>query len=166
MRAKVKIHWQPVFGRVDDKNKSDAISYWKKHGVLVKEEVRKQRAEELVLMAYDTDGNVIATSTAKKVQIKLLDNNWLYQYRCFIDPDHRAIGFDCHLTVESLRLLEEAAATDNDRPVGVITIIENENLYTSKLHKAAVWRAYSMYFIGYDAKGHPIRVYYFKDARI
>lgn len=142
-----------------------AIAYWKKHKVILKEEVLRQRASELVMLAFDGE-NVIATSTGVKTKVKLFNNNYLYQYRCFVDPNCRALGFDVHLTVKSLQALEETAQTDPDRPVGVFIMVENPKLHEDKIHRAAVWRAYKMYFVGYNTKGQPIRVYYFKGAMI
>lgn len=143
-----------------------AIAYWKRHKAILKEEVLQQRVSELVMVAYDDNDNVIATSTGPKSKVKLLNNNWLYQYRCFIDPNFRVIGFDYQLTQQSLHALEEAAQKDADKPIGVFTVIENPNLYNNKVNNAAVWRAYKMYFIGFNTKGQPIRVYYFKGAQI
>ncbi|MEQ8302729.1 MAG: hypothetical protein RIB47_05005 [Cyclobacteriaceae bacterium] len=146
--------------------RQDAIAFWKKHKVLIKEEVLQKRASELLLLAYDDKQNVIAASTFEKVKLKLLDNNFLYQYRCFIDPNFRVIGFDYHLTQKSLDTLEAMAQKEEVKPIGVVTVIENPNLYNNKVNNAAVWRAYKMYFIGFNTKGQPIRVYYFKDAVI
>jgi len=143
-----------------------AMEYWKKHKVILKDEVLQQRATELVMVAYDDKNKVIATSTGVKTKVKLLNNNWLYQYRCFIDPNFRVIGFDYHLTQQSLNALEVAGQKDSDKPIGVLTVIENPHLYNNKVNNAAVWRAYKMYFIGFNSKGQPIRVYYFKDAMI
>lgn len=143
-----------------------AMEYWKKHKVILKDEVLHQRATELVMVAYDDMNKVIATSTGVKTKVKLLNNNWLYQYRCFIDPNFRVIGFDYHLTQQSLDALEVAGRKDSDKPIGVLTVIENPQLYNNKVNNAAVWRAYKMYFIGFNSKGQPIRVYYFKDAMI
>ncbi len=146
-------------------HRTQAIAFWKSKKAILKEAVLKQRASELVMVAYDGE-TLIATSTAAKSKVKLLNNNWLYQYRCFIDPDFRVIGFDYHLTQQSLNTLEAVAQQDADHPIGVITIIENPRLYNNKVNDAAVWRSYKMYFIGYNTKGQPIRVYYFKGAMI
>ncbi|MFZ1808684.1 MAG: hypothetical protein WAU36_15745 [Cyclobacteriaceae bacterium] len=149
-----------------EKVEEEAIGFWKKHKVILKEEVLRQRASELVMVAYDDHNSVIATSTGPKTKVKLLNNNWLYQYRCFIDPNFRVIGFDVHLTLKSLQSLEEAATSDRDHPIGVFVVVENPSLHNDKVHSAAVWRAYQMYFIGYNTKGQPIRVFYFKGAMI
>ncbi|MEQ8361518.1 MAG: hypothetical protein RH948_01550 [Cyclobacteriaceae bacterium] len=143
-----------------------AMEYWKRHKVILKDEVLQQRATELVMVAYDDKDKVIATSTGVKTKVKLLNNNWLYQYRCFIDPNFRVIGFDYYLTQQSLDALEVAGQKDADKPIGVFTVIENPQLYNNKVNNAAVWRAYKMYFIGFNTKGQPIRVYYFNGALI
>jgi hypothetical protein len=146
--------------------KSKAFEFWKKHKVILKPEALEQRASELLMVAFDENRNVIATSTYVKSRVKLLNDNWLYQYRCFVEPDCRVLGFDVHLTLKSLQTLENEARSDQDRPVGVFVVVENPKLNEDKIHRAAVWRAYQMYFIGYTSKGYPIRVYYFEGAKI
>jgi len=125
-----------------------------------------ERSKQLLVVARDSNGKIIATSTALKTQVKLLNNNWLYQYRCFVDPDFRTIGLDVHLTLKSLKLLEQAALHENEKPIGVYVVVENQNLMNNKIHNAAVWRAYKMYFVGFNSKGQQVRVYYFKGAMI
>lgn len=151
----------------NEKTMEQAIAFWKKHKVLIKEDVLNQRAKELLIVAYDRDNQVIATSTAIKTKVKLLNNNFLYQYRCFVAPAHRVIGLDVHLTRSSLELLESTSKQErHPKPIGVFVVVENHNLTNNKINNAAVWRAYEFYFIGYTSRGYPIRVYYFEGARI
>lgn len=156
----------PVLGQYTESLKSEAIAFWKKEGVVAPNSI-EERASQLVMVALNANGEIIATSTAAKVKVKLLNGNWLYQYRCYIKPKFRVVGFDVHLTTESLKLLEAQSKKEpSEAAIGVLVVVENPNLTKTDIHRAAVWRAYKMYFIGYNSKGQPIRVYYFKGARI
>lgn len=166
MESKSNIKLEVVWGAADDHIRSSAMDFWKQEGVITNPEVLSERAKQLVVVAYDKSGTIIATSTALKSQVKLLNNNWLYQYRCYVSPRARVIGFDVHLTKESLRVLEEQSLLEQERMIGVFVVVENPKLNNNKINNAAVWRAYKMYFIGFTSKGQPIRVYYFKGAQI
>ena len=156
----------PVGGQYADTLRNEAITFWKNEGVIAAN-VIEERANQLVMIARNEESEVIATSTAAKVKVKLLNDNWLYQYRCYVKPDFRVVGFDVHLTTESLKLLEAQSKMEStEAAIGVLVVVENPNLTKSSIHRAAVWRAYKMYFIGYNSKGQPIRVYYFKGAKI
>lgn len=166
MNSTSGIRWVSVWGTQDQSIKEQAKGFWRKHKVIKREEVLTRRAEQLVYLAYNTMDEVIAISTALKSRVKLLNDNYLYQYRCLVDPTHRVLGLDVHLTLESLKTLEAAAKEDPDKPIGVFVVVENEKLHGDKIHRAAVWRAYQMYFIGYNSKDQPVRVYYFDGAKI
>ena len=166
MKSQSEIRWVNVWGTQDQAIKEQAKDFWRKHKVIRREEVLARRAEQLVYLAYNAKEEVIAISTALKSKVKLLNDNYLYQYRCLVDPNHRVLGLDVHLTLESLKELEAAAKNDPDKPIGVFVVVENEKLHGDKIHRAAVWRAYKMYFVGYDSKDQPVRVYYFEGARI
>lgn len=155
-----------VLGQSTDELRERVISFWKKEGV-VPPVVMESRSKELVLIATNAKNEIIGVSTAAKTQAKLLNNNWFYQYRCYIKPDYRVVGFDTHLTRESLKVLEAFAKSETtEAPIGVLVVVENPNLSNNKINNAAVWRSYKMYFMGFNTKGQPIRVYYFKGARI
>jgi len=49
-------------------------------------------------------------------------------------------------------------------PIGVISIVENEQLKENR--REAVWPASKMLFVGKTKLGHDIRIRYFKGARI
>ncbi|MEK6781266.1 MAG: hypothetical protein AABY93_06150 [Bacteroidota bacterium] len=164
MKSIREIQFHKVWSKNDSFIKKQAMEFWKKQNVLINEEVLEQRSRELIMVATDGNQNIIATSTAVKRKLQTLNNNWFYEYRCFIAQSNRVLGFDTHLTLESLQALEEDSTSDPDKPIGVYVVAENENLH--KKVTEAVWRPYKMYFIGFTVKGLPIRVYYFKGAMI
>ncbi|HRW99104.1 MAG TPA: hypothetical protein P5280_06420 [Cyclobacteriaceae bacterium] len=166
MKSIKEIQLQDAWKKKDPAIRESAKSFWLAHKVILREEVLTERSKQLLVVARDSNGKIIATSTALKTHVKLLNNNWLYQYRCFVDPMYRTIGLDIHLTVESLRLLEAYASDELEKPIGVYVVVENENLMNNKINNAAVWRAYKMYFVGFNSKGQQVRVLYFNGAMI
>ena len=166
LKSIADIKLENVWGKVSPETKQEAIKFWVDEKVL-SEEAAEQRADELLFIARDTDNKIIAVSTAIKMRVKLLNDNLLYQYRCFISPKARVVGFDVHLTKLSLQFLEEVAKSEEvQKPIGVFVVVINPKLNTNKINNQAVWRAYKMYFIGFNTKGQPIRVYYFKGTKI
>jgi hypothetical protein len=65
--------------------------------------------------------------------------------------------------VKTKSFLEEHQGADSTFK-GMLMIIENELI--KKQRTKAVWPSSEMVFAGYTAKGHHIRVGYFKGARI
>lgn len=155
-----------VWQNVDADLSARVKEFWATQGAIPDAAARNQRVAALVVVATDHKKNVLATATAVKMKVERLNGNWLYEYRCFVGAGSRVIGFDLHLTLESLRVLAEASSTDEDRPIGVFVVVQNDRLNRNRINKAATWRAYKMHLMGYNRDGFPIRVLYFNGARI
>lgn len=154
---------------------------WKKDEPAVKEAVMKlwlsnfpampqhifqERLDQLVFVVRNQNGNVVGVSTAYKVYIKHL-KNYMYSFRCFLDPLHRIPGLTTKLIVSTRDLLEEIYQTDgpeNERCIGMITLVENERIL--KYRKEAIWPGSGMVYIGNSPKGNHLRAYYFNKALI
>lgn len=166
LKSKDEILFHPVWNSMDPVWAECAKNFWAEQQVIPDSHTRELRARELILLVTDSAQNVIATSTGVKTKISRLNNKYLYEYRCFIAPDYRTIGFDCHLTLQSLQILEQAARSESDGAIGVFVVVQNNRLNTMQINNRAVWRAFKMYLLGYNEDGFPIRVYYFNGARI
>lgn len=166
MPAKSDITFKVVWEDAPEEMRAAAMEFWRSEGVITDSQRLEERSRQLIIVATDKEGAIIGTSTALKTKVKLLNDNWLYQYRCYISPRWRGVGFDVHLTKASLKVLEEKASLEKVKVIGVFVVVENPNLMSNKINNAAVWRAYRMYFVGFNTKGQPIRVLYFKNARI
>lgn len=145
--------------------KAMAIDLWIKNGALRSQEIVAQRANEVVLLAFDGE-QPVAVSTAVKKQVKLLNNNFFYEYRCFVAPHARIPALDVRLSRMSFDILEQWALEKDNSIKGIITILENEILKKEKFWRKAVWPVLNMVFVGYTQGRNPIRVSYFDRARI
>ncbi len=93
--------------------------------------------------------------------------NWhnFYALRLMLLPQYRIPGLTSKLLVETCGFLESIHDQDeNDKAIGVITLVENERLKEKR--NEAIWPASKMVYIGNSHDGHHLRVRYFKGARI
>lgn len=145
----------------EDREKVKAL--WRKYRAIDIESEIEKRSDEIVYIIKDQEGEVAGVSTVRPVQAKFLNNHFFYEFRCFIAPPFRAPGLDSFLAVKTKSFLEQQNDS-GEKFKGLLMIIENEEL--KKQRTKAVWPASEMVFAGYTAKGHHIRVGYFKGARI
>ena len=123
----------------------------------------EERSGQIVFIVRDVDGGIMGVSTAGPIQMPLFNNNYFYEFRCFIAPPFRAPGLDSMLAAKTKAFLatQEESIT---KYKGLVMIIQNEEMRNQRTK--AVWPATGMVFAGYTAQGHHIRVGYFKGARI
>ncbi len=146
------------------KTKEEVYSLWSDVGVLSDPEQARKRGEQLVFVVRSPKGKVIAESTAFKVPVRQL-RNWFYGMRLMVTSREAPPGLLPELARRTVEFLESLPRTDeHERCRGVITLVENERLKRS--HTKAVWPASGMVYIGNSAKGHHLRVRYFKDEVI
>ena len=139
---------------------------WKKNFPSFTDDQLNTRLQQVVFALRTEDGKVVGVSTAHKAYIEQLKNR-MYNFRCFIDPEHRIPGLTSTLLVKTRDLLEERYLTDGEddtRCIGMITLVENERIM--KYRNEAIWPASKMVYIGNSPKGFHIRAYYFKKALI
>jgi hypothetical protein len=136
---------------------------WRKYSALDGEELIEKRSKEIVYIIKNDAGEVGGVSTVRTVQAKFLNDNYFYEFRCFIAPPFRAPALDTLVTVKTKSFLQEQEGSGT-RIKGLLMIIENELI--KKQRTKAVWPSSEMVFAGYTAQGHHVRVGYFKGARI
>jgi hypothetical protein len=143
--------------------KKQVEGIWRTHTSMSEEEIRSWLGQ-LVYVVLNPQREVVGISTARKVHIRQL-RNYFYTFRCMLLPGQRVPGLLSKLVVSTRDLLESIHRTDGEpHSIGLITLVENEGL--KKHRNEAVWPASKMVYIGNSKRGHHIRVYYFKDARI
>lgn len=157
------------FLRVWKKDVSDlkegVIQLWRNHAKLPEDEIEKRLSQLILVVKYR--GEIVGLSTAYLQPVKLLNNHEFAFYRNFVNPAFRIAGLDFKITRVSVDTLEEAyPQTDEQRVKGVITVLENDYLKKSPTMKKAIWVNVPFVFIGNTSAGHPIRVYYFKNAKV
>lgn len=139
---------------------------WRKNFPAMPEQILSERIHQVVFAVTNETGEVVAVSTAYRTYIEQL-KNFLYGFRCFVDPAYRVPGLTTKILVRTRDWLEEIHTTDGaekERCIGVITMVENERLM--KHRTEAVWRGSGMVYIGNTPQGKHLRVYYFKKALI
>lgn len=139
---------------------------WKRNHLNFSEDEVNARLKQVVFVVRTEEGKVVGVSTAYKTYVSQLKNH-LYNFRCFLDAEHRLPGLTSTLALKTRDWLEEIHETDGDetnRCIGMITLVENERFM--KVRREAIWSASKMVYIGNSPKGFHIRVYYFKKALI
>jgi hypothetical protein len=136
---------------------------WRKYNAIEGANLIAQRSKEIVYVIRDEAGEVGGVSTVRPVQLKFLNDNHFYEFRCFIAPTFRAPGMDTLLAVKTKLFLQEQEGSAS-KIKGILMIIENESIKQQRTK--AVWPESEMVFAGYTADGRHVRVGYFKGARI
>jgi hypothetical protein len=161
-RIKIENVWQQVTPEI----KQEVIRFWSSEGASLNEEVAAERANQLVLLARDPEGNIIGVCTAYITYISNLANH-LFYYRSLIARKYRQHGLAKNLLIEAgkffNRLFQEGKET---KAIGIFLEIENQEL---KKYNQAVWTdggAINFYFIGSNNEGSYIRVFYFENTFI
>jgi hypothetical protein len=161
------LNFQNVYQNLSPDVIAELKSLWMGEGALVEGDAIEQRLQQVVYVILDSDsGKVAGVSTAVKKRVDLLNGNFLYEFRCYIGENYRIAGLDIKISKLTLDFLQELGARDPEKPVGVFTVLQNDLLQQQPLWRRAVWPETEMYFMGYTKSGNPIRVHYFKGARI
>lgn len=161
------LEFQNVHQNLSQRVSAELKSLWMGEGAIIEEDAIQKRLGEVVYIVEDSEsGNVAGVSTAVKKKVNLLNNNFLYEFRCYIGDSYRIAGLDVKLSKLTFDFLQELGANDPDKPIGIFTVLENELLKEQAVWRRAVWPELQMYFIGFTKTGNPIRVHYFKGARI
>jgi len=139
----------------------EIVDAWTKVGAIPGNQSGMDRAKQVVYIVRNAENKIIGISTAYLANVPLLKNN-LFVFRCMIFPGFRIPGLLAKLTSMSLQYLESIHHSLKQKVVGVFTEVENKELH--KMNYAVLPSGFT--FIGYSKRGNPIRVYYFKGAKI
>jgi hypothetical protein len=143
--------------------KEQAIALWKRFNTFSSQEVTHQRASEIAFVAKKNN-EIIGVTTVRPLKVKLLNDNYFYEFRIFISPDHRMPGLDVVMTVKTKQFFEENPSASEHPCIGLVVGVTNEKIRQN--WNWAVWPDVDMVFVGYAPNGDHIRVSYFKGARI
>lgn len=156
-----------VYGKVPLQDKLSIVQLWNNEGVHIQENLIAARLEQVVYLIREAESGVLAgVSTAEKKRVQALNNNYFYEFRCLIGESYRVAGLDVKLSRMTFDFLESLSLDDEQRPVGIFSVLENEKLKQEPVWRRAVWPELDMYFVGFTNSGNPIRVHYFRGARI
>ena len=160
----------PVWPNPDEKTKDELIQFWLREGVM-NEGMAQERSNQLLTVAFDCDGTVVAASTVVRAYIEQLGLKCFY-YRSYVSQQHRVVGLRSiqlgkSLLQKSLRFLNQRYLIGHDADiVGVFLEIENQMVMQRK--NELVWQtpAMNLLYFGTNRRGHHCRVGYFDGARI
>jgi hypothetical protein len=125
------------------------------------------RKETAVVLIFEGK-KLMGLSTATVRQVKVLNHQWLYEYRMFLAPEIRRPGLDAKLLQFSVGILEKHSQNlpAANRPVGVLMQIQNKNLLASPTVSSPQLRVLPFLLIGYTSQGYQLRVLYFSQAKM
>lgn len=143
---------------------ADAVcAFWHREHANVEGEEARRRVQQVLTRALDTQGNVIAVSTAEPCSVPRLGQP-MYYYRCFVGADWRGKEMAIALLRRGFDDLERWA-TERDFPcIGILLELENEAL-AGHLPRAH-WHRVGFSFIGRSPRGLDLRVRYFHNAEL
>lgn len=152
-----------IWNRASESDIDEVKALWRQYRAIEHEQMIERRSKEIVFIVKGPDGRVGGVSTARPVQVKLLNGHFFYEFRCFIAPPFRSPGLDTVLAIKTKAFLEGLEGSGS-KFKGMLMVIENEALKNQRTK--AVWNDSQMVFAGYTREGHHIRVGYFRGARI
>lgn len=147
-----------VFAGQDAVSGRDVIELWTREGVLAPAEAER-RVSEVLVVASDLDGHPVGVSTTYLKHNDQLRAE-LWHTRVFVAGAHRR----AHLAVELARtardhLCQRFSAGEDTRGIGVLFEVESEVL--KRFIPQAIWPQTKFVFIGENARGDHVRVFYF-----
>ena len=144
--------------------KNEIIDYWLQARALQTREEAQKRVDQVIFIVRFTNDDIVAVSTVYKQFNKQLSNNFFF-FRCFVSREHRHFNLGAVLIVNVRDFLNErfVRKTDTDA-IGMFVVIENERL--KKKRNQAIWPYSKCVFVGKNARGDHLRVFYFDGARI
>ena len=141
----------------------DVLALWRREGAMDDVEARR-RLHEVELVAIDRDQGLVGVGSAYMQHNPQLRMD-LWHGRVFVAGAHRHSNVGRVLMMRGRELLERRFISGEDtRAPGVVMEIENEGL--KRYFNKALWRAgpVESTFIGENARGDHVRVYYFPGA--
>lgn len=151
----------PVRSAANDILIEEVKALWRKSSIVPETEMH-ERALELTMIARHSDGALAGLTTTRRIQVKLFNNNYFYELRCFVAPAFRQPALDTQLVVKTKSYLQDLKS-ENHPAIGLIMVVENKIL---KRWTKAVWAGADFYFAGFTTKGHHLRVSYFENVFI
>lgn len=139
----------------------DVIDFWIREGALEEAEAER-RVGEVLAVASDQQGNPVAICTTYLHRHDQLRAE-LWHTRVFVAAAHRRSGLAIELahTARS-HLTDRFISGDDRRGIGVLFEIESPIL--KRMFPQAIWPRTQFVFLGENARGDHVRVFYFPGA--
>lgn len=163
-RAPVAFNMLPVWKQVTPEIKAEVLEFWRRNHAIGDPGRAQQRADEVVCLARDDDGEPCAISTAViRVLPRLLQP--MYYYRLFLAKSVRGQGQVIPFFNKAREVLQAYNASLPE-PESLGVLLELESRYLNAYYKQAHVPEADSTFIGYSPRGLQLRVSYFEGARL
>ena len=127
---------QLAAGRLDEATRKEIVGMWVSGGILSPEEADR-RVKEVVIALKAESGPVVGVTTAYPVQVPKVGVCWFL--RMFLLPEHRGflgkngLGLPSRMLGATMAFLaERSAAIPQNRPAGVVMVLENKKFHTPR----------------------------------
>ena len=138
-------------------------AFWVRERANVEGRVAENRLKEIVAHIVTADGQIAAVATVEPKILPRLGQP-MYAFRCFIGAAWRT-GKMARTLVKFAEVVLEPYARERGFPcIGVLLELENERFATGL--RRAYWSDMKMTFIGRNAIGQDVRVWYFPGAKL
>ena len=153
-----------VWETKSDETREQIVQFWLAAGALPFRERAVERADQVIFVVRHGQGEIAGVSTVYKRNNAQLGAS-LYYFRCFVAEAHRQYNLGAVLLLAARDHLNERFVRGLDpEAIGLFVEVENERIKT--LRNQAVWPYSQMVFVGRNAGGDHLRVFYFGGARI
>ena len=156
--------YQSVWKKTTPELITELTDFWVRENALPKGAQPARRAEQVVMvMRDDADGSIVAVSSVIARVVPRL-RQVLYYYRTFCAEKHRRNN----TSIPIMRATQQALHDYNlalPKPEAIGIIVEIESAYINQRYPEAIWET-GFSFIGYSARGLPVRVFYFQGFKL
>ena len=162
----MKAAFVTVWPGPDAEIQAEAVAFWQAEGAISDAAQARERARELLVVARDESGGIVAVSTAQRRRIESLGLDCFY-LRMFVGRAARSLELAGPLLHAAYQALY--AQVREGRAPGVAGVfLEIENRKFQKVIREAVWtwRGMSFVYLGRSPRGSHLRVCYFPGARL
>lgn len=137
--------------------------FWLRENANVAGAEAERRLREVVVHAATDDGRIAAVATVGAKILPRLGQP-MYAFRCFVGTTWRSGILPRTLMKHCQRILAPYAREQGFPCIGIVAELENARFGSTM--RRAYWSDTKMIFIGTNAKGQDVRVWYFPGAKL
>jgi hypothetical protein len=140
---------QVVRGRMDDALRAELGAFWTSHGAISDSAEAQRRADEVVCIARNVEGNIVAVNSVYAADFRAAGDRHHF-YRQFARLQDRRLGL-------SVAMLRQAVATlraehrAGDPVKGIVLVAENPKLSRKSGRRLLAWLGWT--FLGKGPRG-------------
>lgn len=159
-----EFQFKNVWQAVGPELAGELAEFWRRNKALFAGEDPVERALEAIFIARDLEGTIVSVCTARKIYVNRFQQHFWF-YRGFTDRECRFRGLALAMLLRSKDFFEGLFKQGTEGScVGLMFVIENKEL-SARFRQAVLPRSQAV-FMGYNSRGHQIRVCYFEGAEI